>query len=86
MVKIRVKKYVPGAEHLGLYTITEVTEETYKIIERIVIETYTENVGMQILLQQTNYTLADLMDSVITPEIVHEAINESINNLKEKKV
>ena len=86
MKKIRVQKHIDGVQHLGLFTITEVTEETYKIIERKVIESVTKKVELQILMMETKITLPKLMETHITEAMVHEAITESINDLKQKKI
>lgn len=86
MIKIRVQKNLQGVQHLGLYTYTEVTEETYKIIERKVIENATKNIQLQIFLKETNITLPKLMETAITETIVHEAITESINDIRNKKI
>lgn len=86
MIKIRVQKNLQGVQHLGLYTYTEVTPETYKIIERKVIENATKNIELQIFLKETNITLSRLMETAITEDIVHEAITESINDIRNKKI
>jgi hypothetical protein len=66
--------------------IIEVTDETYKIIERKVIESVTDTVEKQILLKETKITLPMLMETCITETMVHEAITESINDIKNKKI
>ena len=76
MVRIRVKNKVGG------YYITEVTPETYKIIERKVIESIHDDIEMQTLLQTLKITLAKLMETSITVDMVEEAILESSDNLR----
>lgn len=61
------------------FKVTEVTDVVYNTIERLVIEKATENVEMQILLQETGITLPLLMETFITNAIYQEAIK--LNNL-----
>jgi hypothetical protein len=77
MIKIKVFR---GTD----YKIVEVTEETYKIIERKVIEAATANVELQIFLRDASITLPKLMESAITEEIAIDAILESKNYLIKK--
>ena len=68
------------------YKVTEVTEDVYKIIESKVIAAATENVELQIFLKEVSITLPKLMESCITIAIYHEALQESINIIKQKKI
>lgn len=66
------------------YKFTEVTEETYAILERKVIENSTRNIQLQTFLQETKITLSKLMETAITEKMVNDSIKESIDNLKNK--
>jgi len=79
MIKIKV--------FTGLnYSITEVTEDTYKLIEDKVIKSLTKTVELQTYLQESNFTLTRLMESCITIDIYNEAIKESIEIIKQQKI
>ena len=87
MIKIKVKKNsVPGFDSNNDFVIIEVDEQIYKIIERKVIESVTDSIEKQTLLQECKITLPKLMESCITEDMVNEAVNESLTYLKQKKL
>ena len=81
MIKIRVYMPVKG------YTITEVTEDTYKIIKRKVIESIeyerSEKSTFDLLFEDIT-KINRLMETCITMDIYEQAIQESTNNIKNK--
>ena len=86
MIKIRVQKKLEDAEHLGLYSIVEVSNEVYKLIENKVIASVTKNVELQIFLKDVSLTLPKLMETCITLEMYEEALNENLQTIKAKKI
>jgi predicted nuclease with TOPRIM domain len=78
---IKIKVYTDTT-----YKVTEVTQDVYTIIERKVIEQATENVELQIFLKEVSITLPKLMDCCITIAIYEEALQENINNIKQKTI
>lgn len=86
MIKIKVQKQIDGVNHLGLYTVIEVTDELYKIIESKVIESVTQSVELQIFLKEVSLTLPKLMESSITLKIYEDALRENLETIKAKKI
>lgn len=86
MIKIKVQKPTDGAEHLGLYTVVEVSNEVYKILENKVIASVTKNVELQIFLKEVSLTLPKLMETSITLQMYEEALKENLETIKAKKI
>lgn len=86
MIKIKVQKHIEGIEHMGLYTIVEVSNEVYKILENKVIASVTKNVELQIFLKDVSLTLPKLMETSITPQMYEEALAENLQTIKAKKI
>lgn len=85
MKKIKVQQATDG-HYTGLYNIVDVTDETYRIIERSVIKIATDNPELQHFLLEKSKVLPMLMDSSITVKIYNDALRESIDNIKNKKI
>lgn len=86
MINIKVQKHLEGVEHMGLYTIVEVSNEVYKILENKVIASVTKDVELQIFLKDVSLTLPKLMETCITPKMYEEALSENLQTIKAKKI
>ena len=86
MIKIKVQKQIDGVNHLGLYTVVEVSNEVYKIIENKVIASVTKNVELQIFLKEVSLTLPKLMETSVTLQMYEDALKENLETIKAKKI
>ena len=86
MIKIKVQKQIDGVNHLGLYTVVEVSNEVYKIIENKVIASVTKNVELQIFLKEVSLTLPKLMETSVTLKMYEDALRENLETIKSKKI
>lgn len=79
MVKIKV------LTRKGVYVVTEVTEDTYKIIRRKVIEGRCKHEGLRVYFNEEPTQIVErLMQNDITEKMVNDSITECINNIKNK--